>query len=126
MPGCPSWNGRWSGEATLYAIIKNFSSRKAKAKAQEILSKGHYSYGWSDGWRASIQVREVSAGEVRSIRKKSKGFCGYDWMVESILKHGKILADHEVKDEAPAPVAAQPPLSAKQAQAEAEAQDIPF
>ena len=25
----------------------------------------------------------------------SQGFHGYDWMVESILRHGKFYADHE-------------------------------
>jgi hypothetical protein len=29
-------------------------------------------------------VRAVDAKEARQIRKKSEGFCGYDWMIDSI------------------------------------------
>lgn len=96
MPGCPSWNGRWSGEGQLYAVTCSFTSLKARAKAQQILTKGYYSYGWSDGWRAGIEVKEVSSAEVRQLRKRSAGFLSYDWMVDSILRHGAIYADHEV------------------------------
>jgi hypothetical protein len=28
---------------------------------------------------------------------KSDGFSGYDWMVDSILDYGKIMATHEIK-----------------------------
>lgn len=96
MPGCPSWNGRWSGEGRLYVIVKPFTTVKAKAKAAELLATKWFSYGWSDGWRASIQIKEVDASEARLMKRKSAGFCGYDWMVSSILERSKILADHEI------------------------------
>lgn len=101
MPGSPSWNGKWSGEGKLYAIVKSFSSQKAKSKAREILAKHWYSYSWSDGWRASIEVRECDAREARIIRGRSAGMAGYDWMVQSILDHGSIKADHEIAKVAP-------------------------
>lgn len=90
MPGCPSWDGKWSGAESLYAVIKNFKTQKDKNKALEILNKGYYSYSWSDGWRASISVKEVDNLTARKITKKSKGFCGYEWMVKSILENGLI------------------------------------
>ena len=96
MPGCGSWNGKWSGQATLYAILKKFGSQKAQLKAKGFI--GNHPYSWSDGWRANVEVREVTPIEAKQIQKNSKGFCGYDWMVESILARGKILANHEIEE----------------------------
>lgn len=95
MPGRASWNGRWSGEDRIYAITKNFTTKKGKEKAAKILADGYYSYRWSDGWAAGISVKEVTSQEARKIRKKSQGFCGYDWMVDSIMAHGAIYASHD-------------------------------
>jgi hypothetical protein len=95
MPGCPSWNGRWSGEGRLYAIVKSFSSKKGVLHAEEILKQKFFSYGWSDGWRACVEVSICDTSKARQIRKRSAGFCGYDWMVNSILCRGYIKADHE-------------------------------
>lgn len=89
MPGCPSWNGKWSGQGSLYAKVISFSSsQKNKAKAQSIIDLGPYSHWWDDGWRAHIDVRLVDGKEARSITKISKGFCGYDWMIDNIRSHG--------------------------------------
>jgi len=43
-------------------------------------------------WGAAVAVNEVSSAEAANLRTKSNGFCGYEWMVDSILKHGRILA----------------------------------
>lgn len=93
MPGRSSWNGRWSGEEKLYAIVKTFTGKKGQQKAEEILKQQYYSYGWSDGWRAGIKVEQVDPARARKIRSKSQGFCGYSWMVDSIIRHGAIYAD---------------------------------
>lgn len=91
MPGSPSWNGKWSGEGRLYAKIINMGrAQSAEARAQKIIDEGPYSYHWSDGWSASVNVREVDAGEARKLRKHSVGFAGYDWMVGSIQHKGRI------------------------------------
>jgi hypothetical protein len=55
-----------------------------------------YTYSWSDGWGASIDVREVGRKEAVRLRRKSAGFSGYDWMVNTIIKYGKPMADHEI------------------------------
>ena len=99
MPHAASWNGRWSGEGKCYAILKKFNSQKAITKANELIAARSFGYRWDDGWYASISVRAVDNSEARKIRKASQGFCGYDWMVESILSRGKILAKHEVAKE---------------------------
>ncbi len=85
MPGCASWNGRWSGEGKLYSIVRRFRGKSPEP--------GHYSYAWPDGWRASVEVRQVDFSEARRLRRNSKGFCGYDWMVDSIVKHGRIQCE---------------------------------
>ena len=91
MPNNNSWNGKWSGKGRYYAKTVNFGkTKKAEKHAQEILDKGSYYYNFGDGWGASVSVKQVTAKEAATARRKSVGFCGYDWMVESIKQHGKI------------------------------------
>lgn len=93
MPNRNSWNGRWSGEGDLYARVINFGrTKKAETKAREILDKGSFYYNFGDGWGANVAVREVSSKEAAYIRRKTKGFCGYDWMITSIKNKGVIEA----------------------------------
>lgn len=92
MPGNNAWDGKWSGADKLYAIIKSFRGVKGLAQANTILDGSSYSYNFGDGWRASVEVKEVNASAARKIRAKSQGFCGYDWMVRSILDCGRICA----------------------------------
>jgi hypothetical protein len=87
MPNRSSWDGRWSGEDRHYAIVRDLDNDKAESLA----GKSFY-YAWPDGWGASIAARRVADGEEL---RKSDGFNGYDWMIASILRYGKIYADHE-------------------------------
>lgn len=87
MPRRGSWNGGWSGAERYYAIVQAFKA----ATAEKILAGGPYGYHWSDGWGANVTVTETTGAGARGIRKKSNGFCGYEWMIESIVRHGKIL-----------------------------------
>lgn len=93
MPGRASWDGRWSGEKNLYVDVRPV---RDQIKATNILAGGPYVYRWDDGWAASISVREVTPTESRSLRERSDGFCGYGWMIDRIISHGRILADHEL------------------------------
>lgn len=91
MPGVGSWDGKWTGQNNLYARVKNFGrTKKSNNKAEEILAGGYYSYSFGDGWGAGISVRQIDAKEAAKIRRKSSGFCGYEWMIESIMEHGEI------------------------------------
>ena len=98
MPGCPSWNGKWSGEGKKYVIINTYVGKKHIEHAEKILRQRSFSYRWDDGWAARIDVHEVSSSQAAKLRKESNGFCGYDWMVKSIVQHGVILADHQVEE----------------------------
>jgi len=97
MPQSASWNGRWSGEGSFYAITKVFRSKEAIKNACKILQKGYYTYSWPDGWTARITVKEVDGKEKRKIDRKSQGFLGYDWMVNTIISHGNPLSTSELK-----------------------------
>ena len=91
MPNLASWNGRWSGEGNVNAIVKSMgSSKKAKAKIAGLLQAKSWYHSFGDGWAASVSVREANSSEARAMRKKTRGFCGYDWMVNNILDHGYI------------------------------------
>lgn len=90
MPGNNSWNGKWSGDGDLYCIVRKYG-KKAGEKRQAIIGKYH-SYNFGDGWRAAVTVKEVTPAEARKLRKASRGFCGYDWMVDSLERWGGIYS----------------------------------
>jgi hypothetical protein len=92
MPGCNSWNGKWSGEGRLYAKVVNFPGKKRTAHAEEILQRGYYCYNFGDGWAAGVAVKEVDGAESAKIKRHSQGFCGYDWMIDSVLLDGAITS----------------------------------
>jgi len=86
MPSIGSWNGRWSGGGERFAKVLRLP------KAQEAALDGQAFYHtFSDGWVACIEARRVDARAAAKARKQSRGFCGYDWMVDSIVQHGRIV-----------------------------------
>lgn len=87
MPTRGSWNGRWSGEDRVYARI--FHNNDVP---KDIIGKDFY-YNWDDGWCACVSVTKVDSKEAAKIRKKSAGFCGYDWMIRSIIKNREIIVE---------------------------------
>lgn len=99
MPNKGSWNGKWSGENDKYFIINSYSEKYLNSKDyfKRLLDKGTDSwyYNFGDGWGANVQAQIIDGIESRKRRKASKGFCGYDWMVESILFIGKIDPDYK-------------------------------
>jgi hypothetical protein len=91
MPNNNSWNGKWSGASKLYVIVRGVgTSKRVLEKHRPLVGKAFY-YNFGDGWGASVSVREVVGKEVTALRKRSAGFCGYDWMIDEILLHGRIL-----------------------------------
>ena len=47
-------------------------------------------YDFQDGWGASVCVEKMAAIDGQKIMRKSKGFCGYDWMIDEIIQLGRI------------------------------------
>lgn len=80
MPSNNSWNGKWSGEGNQYTVARTLP------KAKEL--KPRYTYSFGDGWVAAVKVRDAAPRE-----KVSGKFCGYEWMIDSILKRDAITAD---------------------------------
>lgn len=89
MPHCGSWNGKWSQENEKHTRARTFTNAQFNKLPKNIL--GQHFYRWDDGWEACVNVELVDAKTKKLWLKNSAGFCGYDWMIDSILKHGKIL-----------------------------------
>jgi len=81
MPKNNSWNNKWSGEDNKYTVAKTVTE-KTHAKL-----KDYYTYSFGDGWVAGVTVRKAKVRE-----KATNKFCGYNWMIDSILCHGEIRA----------------------------------
>lgn len=90
MPNVGSWNDRWTGENDLYCV-----TRMNKSVPKEVVGKEFY-YNFGDGWSACVEVRSVDSRTAHKMNNKSKGFCGYDWMVDSIIKHCEIRRRKEI------------------------------
>ena len=91
MPHRGSWNGKWSQEHIRHLRVYTFCEKDFKEKGLEKLINHSFRYRWNDGWEACISVELLSgARESNRLKKLSGGFCGYDWMIESILEYGEI------------------------------------
>ena len=89
MPHAGSWNGKWTGADKRY--IRTMYERQVP---RECWNKDFY-YRWDDGWCACVSVKRAKSSEAKKLKMRSSGFCGYDWMVRSIIECGCILTDSE-------------------------------
>ena len=85
MPSRSSWNGKWSGDEKKFLLVRPIRNEKDAE-----LSGKYFGHAFGDGWVAGVDITTVDAAGARAARKKSAGFCGYDWMVDSILRCGEI------------------------------------
>jgi hypothetical protein len=94
MPGRNTWNGKWSGDERNYTIVRSLGPVALERVFGPPGKRDHASFGysWPDGWHAQVEARIVAP---RERPRKSDGFCGYNWMVDSILRYGTIYADHQ-------------------------------
>jgi len=97
MPNNNAWNGKWTGEDNLYVLVRSFNTKNSKAIAMCILEKGYFQYSFGDGWVAAVSVDEIDSKEAMRLKRKSQGFCGYNWMVDSIIDFLEILPSDERK-----------------------------
>ncbi len=96
MPSCGSWNGKWSGNESLYARVRSFTAEQVKQlNIADKLDKD-FNYRWDDGWCANVEVNKINAKQAKDIRKNSKGFYGYDWMIKSIIENGDIRLEEKI------------------------------
>ena len=94
MPNVGSWNGQWTGAYKMYYIIRKCITDKFLNEGQ---TSHTFHYSWDDGWGANVSAEIVDAKEAAKRRKISAGFCGYDWMVDSLIDCGEILTKLELK-----------------------------
>ena len=93
MPHVGSWNGKWTGADRRY--IRTKDERKVP---KEYWDKDFH-YRWDDWWGACVTVKRTTANEARKLERWSDGFCGYDWMINSIIKRGYIISDSDLQKE---------------------------
>ena len=91
MPNVGSWNGKWSGANNLHFAFRNKTKKQVEEFMEGKEAKNFY-YNFGDGWGANIKVKPMDAKTKTKIQRKNSGFMGYDWMIDSILKHGKIIS----------------------------------
>ena len=90
MPNVGSWNGRWSGEDRNYTIVRRLPDERIR----DLGIPRSWRYDFGDGWVAGVSARVMDKGGRRA---KSDGFCGYEWMVENILRWGTPECQHEFR-----------------------------
>lgn len=102
-----SWDGKWSGSGKVYA--KEVNLTKGLKEHLEALGidcgkgKNHtFHYDFKDGWACNVTMTVGTKTEFKEIMKHSQGFLGYDWMIDSILKYGRILDPSLVNQSEPA------------------------
>ena len=89
MPSAASWTGKWSGEGRPYVRVRKVNAELAKTLRE------NYFYRWDDGWCVRVDVSIVDGRAAAKLRKKSVGFSGYDWMIDSILERGYIESESD-------------------------------
>lgn len=97
MPGVGSWNGKWTGDSRYYVKVRKYSDVRDAEKVKKILANKSYYYGWGDGWGANVKVELIDGQQSIREKRKSDGFCGYEWMIDSIEKIQKILTPEQLE-----------------------------
>ncbi len=88
MPNTGSWNGKWSGSERNYVLVRSIPEQRVGDLG--IPNSWYHNFG--DGWGASVSATVMAKGERKP---KSDGFCGYDWMVDRIIRWGDTECRHE-------------------------------
>jgi len=92
MPNVGSWNGKWTGAENLHFAFRNMSKKEVETFMEGKEHKNFY-YNFGDGWGANVKVKPIDAKTKNKIQRKNSGFMGYDWMIDSIFEHGKIIVE---------------------------------
>ena len=93
MPRNSSWNGKWSGDGDVHIIAK-----PDRCVPNDRIGNSYY-YDFGDGWCACIDVIKMNANsnEYRQMTRNNRGFCGYNWMVNSIISNNEIKLKEDEK-----------------------------
>jgi hypothetical protein len=83
MPHAGSWNGKWTGDGRVYA-----KTRPNREVPPEVVGRD-FTWEFDDGWAACVSATKMDAKDAAKIMRQSKGFFGYDWMIDSIIRIGR-------------------------------------
>lgn len=88
MPQRGSTDGKWGGDNRRHIIINNLTFFTVW-KILKGDSTKDFLYNFGDGWLAQVKVTKLD-----STKKipRSTNFCGYAWMIDSIITNGYIKA----------------------------------
>ena len=89
MPNVGSWDGKWAGSKKPYFEFRKIDKKIGIQFMEGQESKNFY-YNFGDDWRAKVKVKKILSKEKNKLERISAGFCNYEWMIDSILKNGKI------------------------------------
>lgn len=92
MPNVGSWNGQWTGRNAAHFSFRNYSKKEVE-RVMQGKEKRNFYYNFGDGWGANVEMKPMNSTEKRKIQKVNRGFMGYEWMIDSIMKNGEIIID---------------------------------
>jgi len=97
MPNVGSWNGKWTGAEWPYFRCRTLSKKDGEKFMQEKTNARcrNFYYNFRDGWGANVEVKVIDSYTRRKLEKITEGFCGYEWMIDSILKYDKIMTSRD-------------------------------
>jgi len=96
MPNVGSWNGKWSLQEEKHLIFKSVGIAYFRNNEKKLIGSWYYNFG--DGWGANVEGKVITSVEKAKLKKLNKGFCGYNWMVDSIMLVGEIYNSRDLKD----------------------------
>lgn len=93
-----TWNGDWTGRNSIFVVTKRLTKKIKEQLARHEINldeNQHYSffYDFGDGWKVSVEMYRTYSKDNSKIVKQSSGFLNYGWMIDSIIKNGKIIYD---------------------------------
>lgn len=101
MPNCGSWDGKWTGSKDYHFKLLSMSEhayKEAYKKYKHLYNGNSWHYSWNDGWGAEVRVTLIEAKDKKRFKKMSVGFCGYDWMIDSIIEVNEIMISSTLKE----------------------------
>ncbi len=93
MPNRASWNGKWTNDGKKLWVVRKFKQKDEIVSSFDKPRSFYYNFG--DGWGANVSTETVDRKTAKYRIKNSAGFSSYEWMVDEILKHGRILTREE-------------------------------
>lgn len=90
-----NWNTRYysGGNDRNFSILRVWNATETKKLGLVDKCKG-YHYNFGDGWALNVELRKCSNSELKQYKKECNPYHSYQWMVDSILKFGKIDKDY--------------------------------